>query len=65
MTEDQVERWVERQVDMLDARLMSGKLSQTDYDSEIRALDAEATKKMDRAAIWDKVRERSLQLYGA
>jgi hypothetical protein len=34
MTEDQVERAVERMFDALDARLMAGKLSQAEYDAE-------------------------------
>jgi hypothetical protein len=39
MTEDQIERRVERVMDALDARLMSGKLSQADYDWEVVSLD--------------------------
>jgi hypothetical protein len=39
MTEDQIERRVERAMDRLDARLMSGRLSQVEYDRAIVALD--------------------------
>lgn len=38
-TEDQVERMAERRMDGLDARLMSGALSQAEYDSLVRDLD--------------------------
>jgi len=38
MTEDQIERRVERIMDTLDARLMSGSLSQSDYDQEVKRL---------------------------
>lgn len=39
MTEDQIERIAERKMDRLDARLMSGELSQAQYDTEVKALD--------------------------
>lgn len=39
MTEDQIERRVERMVDHLDALLLAGELSQRDYDSNMRDLD--------------------------
>jgi hypothetical protein len=39
MTEDQIERIVERATDKLDADLMSGKLTQATYDAEVVALD--------------------------
>jgi hypothetical protein len=39
MTEEQIERRVERAMDRLDARLMSGRLSQAEYDREVVALD--------------------------
>ena len=38
MTEDQIERAVERKTDWLDAALMSGKISQAQYDAEQRKL---------------------------
>ena len=31
-TEESIERWVERRMDQLDAQLMSGKLTQAEYD---------------------------------
>jgi hypothetical protein len=39
MTEDQIERRVERAMDRLDAKLMSGRLSQAEYDHEVVILD--------------------------
>ncbi len=39
MTEDQIERKVERAMDRLDARFMSGRLSQAEYDREVVILD--------------------------
>lgn len=38
MTEDQIERRVERRVDMLDSMLMSGRLTQAEYDDEMKHL---------------------------
>ena len=40
MTEDQIERWVERHMDSLDAALMAGRLSQREYDQRCAALNA-------------------------
>lgn len=39
MTEDQIERRVEMIMDSLDARLMSGSLSQSEYDQEVKRLN--------------------------
>jgi hypothetical protein len=36
MTEDQIERAVERKVDALDAIFMAGTITQTEYDSRMR-----------------------------
>ncbi len=38
MTEDQIERAVERKTDGLDARFMARKLTQAEYDAEHRAI---------------------------
>ena len=38
MTEDQIERRVERRVDILDSALMSGRLTQAEYDDEMKRL---------------------------
>lgn len=35
MSEEQIERRVERRVDALDARFMAGLLSQSEYDAEM------------------------------
>lgn len=39
MTEDQIERRVESRMNSLDRQLMSGSLSQKDYEREVKALD--------------------------
>lgn len=39
MTEEQIERIAESRMDSLDSRLMSGKLSQSEYDAETRKLN--------------------------
>lgn len=39
MTEDQIERTVERVMDALDARFLKGEISEEQYSSEIEALD--------------------------
>lgn len=43
MTEGQIERMVEREFDRLDARLMSGKISQAEYDAESKRINARAS----------------------
>jgi hypothetical protein len=45
MTEDQIERRVERMMDALDAQLMNGALTQREYDSNVRDLNAWAEAK--------------------
>jgi hypothetical protein len=40
LTEDQVERAIERQVDAADRAFMAGRISQVDYDKLIRDIDA-------------------------
>lgn len=44
MTEEQIERSVERKMDALDARLMAGKLTQSEYDAEVSGLHDWATR---------------------
>lgn len=39
MTEDQIERKVERMTDKLDAALMNNQMTQQEYDAEMKALD--------------------------
>jgi hypothetical protein len=39
MTEEQIERKVERAMDALDARLMGNRLSQAEYDAQVRELN--------------------------
>lgn len=39
MTEDQIERRIEARVDLLDSLLMSGRLTQAEYDEEIKRLN--------------------------
>jgi uncharacterized membrane protein len=38
MTEDQIERKVERTTDFIDAQFMAGKLTQDEYDRKMREL---------------------------
>jgi len=38
--EQRIERQAEREMNALDRRLVSGSLTQADYDAEVRALDA-------------------------
>jgi hypothetical protein len=44
-TEEQIERRVERMMDALDAQLMNGSLTQREYDSNVRDLNAWAEAK--------------------
>ena len=39
LTEDQIERAVEREMNMLDRLLMSNAISQKQYDQEVREID--------------------------
>jgi hypothetical protein len=57
-SEEQIERRVERMTDYLDACLMSGVMSQRDYDGAMRELGQWAAAAADRAAIWDRVQAR-------
>lgn len=40
MTEDQIERAVERNMDGYDRALMAGRLTQAEYDAKVKALSA-------------------------
>ena len=51
MTEDQIERHVERRTDTLDARLMAGSLTQAEYDAEQRALNQWAEAEYHKRAL--------------
>lgn len=42
MTEEQIERMVQRRTDAIDRRFMAGKLTQEEYDAEMAALSVEA-----------------------
>jgi hypothetical protein len=46
MTEEQIERRVESMVDHLDRLLMSGQMTQGDYDAAMRSLDQWASAKL-------------------
>jgi hypothetical protein len=46
MTEEQIERRVERMVDHLDRLLLSGQMTQGDYDAAMRSLDQWAERKL-------------------
>jgi hypothetical protein len=56
MTEEQIERRVERVMDALDAQLMSGSLTQADYDCNVRDLNAWAEAKFADAKMEGKPR---------
>jgi hypothetical protein len=58
LTENQIERRVERAMDSLDARLMANNLSQVEYDREVSILDKWATYHYDAIAIWPLVDSR-------
>lgn len=53
MTEEQIERKVERAMNALDARLMSGSLTQADYDHEVMILDKWAQQQYDAQSLSD------------
>lgn len=46
ITEDQVERAVERQMDAADRAFMSGKIDQAAYDKLVKDIDAWATEQL-------------------
>jgi hypothetical protein len=48
MTEEQIERRVEKMTDSLDRQLMAGALSQKDYDAAMKELAAWADAKRPR-----------------
>ena len=49
MTENQIERIIERKMDILDDRLMNGQLTQQQYDREVRELNRWARKQYKNA----------------
>lgn len=61
MSEELLELVVERMTDLLDARLMAGKLTQTDYDQTMRDLNHWANTQSCCAQIWDRVQWRMNQ----
>ena len=50
LTEEQIEARVERAIDRLDKRLLSGELSQSDYDYEVGKVDTWSIQQME----WSK-----------
>jgi len=46
MTEDQIERRVELMTDAVDARYMAGRLTETDYQRELREIDRWAERQL-------------------
>ena len=54
MTEDQIEREVERKMDRLDTQLMGGVISQSYYDEAVRVLDKWAQQQVDHVQGYDK-----------
>jgi hypothetical protein len=53
MTEDQIERSVERKMDSLDARFMNSSMSQAEYDNHVKMINAWAEAEY-RAVGWSK-----------
>lgn len=51
LSQEQIERKVERSMNSLDARLMAGKLSQAEYDREVSILDKWAQQQYDARRI--------------
>ncbi len=49
-TDDRIERFVEKATDRLDENLMSGVLTQQEYDAEVKALNKWAEREYDRSA---------------
>ena len=47
LTEDQIERMVERQIDRLDRHLLTNQISQEQYDRDIVSLDKWASQQYD------------------
>ena len=50
MTEEQIERHVERKIDALDRLFLAGGYTQPEYDAAIRAVDAWAAEQYQRKA---------------
>lgn len=50
MSEEQIERHAEREMDKLDSRLMGGSLSQSEYDRAVKKLDAECRRLYRKAS---------------
>lgn len=46
MTEDQVEIWVEMQMDRLDMKYTTGRISEEEYQEEVKRISKEAEKKL-------------------
>lgn len=46
MNEDQIERWVERQMNALDRQLLSGSITQEEYEEEVLQLEKWAREEM-------------------
>jgi hypothetical protein len=52
MTADQIERRVERRMDLLDRHFLAGRLTQAEYDSEVKALNKWAEKQYELIPIY-------------
>lgn len=50
MTEDQLERYVERRMDALDHRFLNSDMTQEEYDAEVRKLNDWAADRLSRAS---------------
>lgn len=48
MTEEQIEAWVERQVDRLDNRFLTSDMTQAEYDAAMEQIDKESRSMLAR-----------------
>ena len=48
MTEEEIERRVERSMDMIDRKLMAGTMSQAEYDQAVKDLNAWAERQYSK-----------------
>lgn len=63
MTEEQIERCVEREIDKLDARFMRSDMSQAEYEGNYRLIDRWARYQysvaLDQSGVWTEVQHQN------
>jgi hypothetical protein len=50
-TEDEIERWVEMQIDRLDMKYTIGRLSQEEYEIAVKEVSAQASKYYEKSDV--------------